>query len=183
MFQDKIILVTGGTGSLGTAITKKLLKTDVSTIRIFSRGEWKQVEMASKFSDNRLRFFIGDVRDKEFETRRQEDIIREEERDIKFEEREKRQEERDIKFEERREEDEQKEIEEEEKFRKIDEDRDIRKAEEELEGQEKTLFFEAIRKRNAGIPLTDEEKQLLIDRGVDPNPLPEGRSNLGFGLL
>ena len=65
MFKDKKILITGGTGSLGTALTKKLLTTEVDTIRIFSRDEWKQVQMKSKFNDSRLRFFIGDIRDKE----------------------------------------------------------------------------------------------------------------------
>jgi len=65
LFKRKKILITGGTGSLGTALTKKLLETDVDTIRIFSRDELKQSEMRSTFSDDRLRFFIGDVRDKE----------------------------------------------------------------------------------------------------------------------
>jgi UDP-N-acetylglucosamine 4,6-dehydratase/5-epimerase len=65
MFDGKVVLITGGTGSLGTALTKKILETNVTTIRIFSRDEWKQVQMESKFNDERLRFFIGDVRDKE----------------------------------------------------------------------------------------------------------------------
>jgi len=65
MFEGKTILITGGTGSLGQALTKKLLKTDVDTIRIFSRNESKQVEMESEFQDKRLRFLIGDIRDKE----------------------------------------------------------------------------------------------------------------------
>ena len=63
MFKGKKILITGGTGSLGTALTQRLLKMDVDTIRIFSRNEEKQVEMESKFSDDRLRFFLGDIRD------------------------------------------------------------------------------------------------------------------------
>jgi len=63
MFKNKKILITGGTGSLGQALTKKLLKLDVNTIRIFSRNESKQVEMESKFNDDRLRFFLGDVND------------------------------------------------------------------------------------------------------------------------
>jgi UDP-N-acetylglucosamine 4,6-dehydratase/5-epimerase len=63
-FKGKKILITGGTGSLGQALTKRLLKTEVDTIRIFSRNENKQVSMESEFSnDDRLRFFIGDVRD------------------------------------------------------------------------------------------------------------------------
>lgn len=63
MFKGEKILITGGTGSLGQALTKKLLKTDVKTIRIFSRNENKQVQMESELNDNRLRFLIGDVRD------------------------------------------------------------------------------------------------------------------------
>ncbi len=63
MFKGKKILITGGTGSLGQALTKRLLSVDVDTIRIFSRNENKQVTMESEFHDDRLRFFIGDVRD------------------------------------------------------------------------------------------------------------------------
>ena len=65
MFENQKILITGGTGSLGTALTTKLLKTDVDTIRIFSRDELKQSQMESQFNNDRLRFLIGDVRDKE----------------------------------------------------------------------------------------------------------------------
>ena len=65
MFENKKILITGGTGSLGTALTAKLLKENVDTIRIFSRDELKQSQMESHFNDKRLRFLIGDVRDKE----------------------------------------------------------------------------------------------------------------------
>ena len=74
MFEGKKILITGGTGSLGTALTKKLLKTNVDTIRIYSRDEWKQINMQSLLDDKRLRFFIGDVRDKERLMRALEDI-------------------------------------------------------------------------------------------------------------
>jgi len=63
MFDGKKILITGGTGSLGQSLTQRLLETDAHTIRIFSRNESKQVEMESKFDDNRLRFLIGDIRD------------------------------------------------------------------------------------------------------------------------
>ena len=63
MFKGKKILITGGTGSLGQALTKRLLTLDVDTIRIFSRNENKQITMASEFQDDRLRFFIGDIRD------------------------------------------------------------------------------------------------------------------------
>lgn len=74
MFKGKKILITGGTGSLGSALTKKLLETDVDVIRIFSRDELKQVQMESEFGDERLRFLIGDVRDKERLERALEDI-------------------------------------------------------------------------------------------------------------
>ena len=63
MFEGKKILITGGTGSLGQALTKRLLQSDVDTIRIFSRNENKLVKMESEFADDRLRFLIGDVRD------------------------------------------------------------------------------------------------------------------------
>lgn len=65
MLAGKNILITGGTGSLGTALTEKLLSLDVETIRIYSRDENKQLLMEEKFNDDRLRFLIGDVRDKE----------------------------------------------------------------------------------------------------------------------
>ena len=63
LFKGKKILITGGTGSLGQALTKKLLSMDLDTIRIFSRNESKQVEMESQFNDDRLRFLLGDIRD------------------------------------------------------------------------------------------------------------------------
>ena len=74
MFDGKKVLITGGTGSLGTALTKKLLETNIDTIRIFSRDEWKQVQMQSEIKDKRLRYLIGDVRDKERLSRALEDI-------------------------------------------------------------------------------------------------------------
>jgi UDP-N-acetylglucosamine 4,6-dehydratase/5-epimerase len=74
MFDGKIVLITGGTGSLGRALTKRLLKTGVETIRILSRDEWKQVQMASQFNDKRLRFFIGDIRDQNRLHRALEDV-------------------------------------------------------------------------------------------------------------
>ena len=57
MFEGKKILITGGTGSLGTALTKKLLDSKADTIRIFSRNESKQVEMESKFMIKEFVFF------------------------------------------------------------------------------------------------------------------------------
>ncbi len=74
MFSGKKILITGGTGSLGSALTRRLLKTDVETIRIFSRDEWKQTQMEEIFHDKRLRFLIGDVRDKDRLSRALENI-------------------------------------------------------------------------------------------------------------
>ena len=63
MFEGKKILITGGTGSLGQALTKRLLSLGVDTVRIFSRNENKQIVMQSEIPDDRLRFFIGDTRD------------------------------------------------------------------------------------------------------------------------
>jgi|TARA_B110000495_G_C23037238_1_gene619974 UDP-N-acetylglucosamine 4,6-dehydratase len=74
LFKGLKICITGGTGSLGDALTERLLKTDVEVIRIFSRDEWKQTEMQSKYKDNRLRFLIGDVRDSKRLDRAFEDI-------------------------------------------------------------------------------------------------------------
>ena len=62
LFENKIILITGGTGSFGSAMSKKLLKIRVKEIRIFSRDEKKQDDMRKKFSDKRLKFYLGDVR-------------------------------------------------------------------------------------------------------------------------
>ena len=74
MFEGKKILITGGTGSLGQALTKRLLEHDVDAIRIFSRNESKQIDMESKFSDKRLRFLLGDIRDFDRLNRALEDI-------------------------------------------------------------------------------------------------------------
>jgi len=66
MLKDKVILLTGGTGSFGDKFTEIVLREhDPEAIRIFSRGEKKQLDMHNKFKDDRLRFFIGDVRDRE----------------------------------------------------------------------------------------------------------------------
>ena len=74
VFEGKKILITGGTGSLGNALTSRLLNYDVDTIRIFSRNENKQFAMESKFNDDRLRFLLGDVRDYARLVRAMEDI-------------------------------------------------------------------------------------------------------------
>ena len=63
MFQDKVLLLTGGTGSFGNAVLNRFLKTDISEIRIFSRDEKKQDDMRKKYNNAKLKFYIGDVRD------------------------------------------------------------------------------------------------------------------------
>lgn len=63
MFKNKILLITGGTGSFGNAVLKRFLATDVREIRIFSRDEKKQDDMRKHFQSNKLKFYIGDVRD------------------------------------------------------------------------------------------------------------------------
>ena len=62
MFADKILMITGGTGSFGNAVLKRFLKTDVREIRIFSRDELKQEVMRIAFNNPKLKFYIGDVR-------------------------------------------------------------------------------------------------------------------------
>ncbi len=63
MFKDKILLITGGTGSFGNAVLKRFLHTDIKEIRIFSRDEKKQDDMRRDMLNNKVKFFIGDVRD------------------------------------------------------------------------------------------------------------------------
>lgn len=63
MFKNKILLITGGTGSFGHAVLQNLLNSDISEIRIFSRDEKKQDDMRLAFNNNKLKFYIGDVRD------------------------------------------------------------------------------------------------------------------------
>jgi len=60
--KNKTILITGGTGSFGNAVVKKLLELDVSEIRIFSRDEKKQEDMRNDYNNQKLKFYIGDVR-------------------------------------------------------------------------------------------------------------------------
>ena len=74
MLDGKKVLITGGTGSLGHALTQRILNSDVEQIRILSRNEFKQVSMESKLPDKRLRFLIGDVRDKDRLVRALEDV-------------------------------------------------------------------------------------------------------------
>ena len=73
-FRNKIILITGGTGSFGKAMTSRLLKSPIKEIRIFSRDEKKQDDMRKKFADNRVKFYIGDIRDPESVERVVEDV-------------------------------------------------------------------------------------------------------------
>ncbi|EGR9534921.1 UDP-N-acetylglucosamine 4,6-dehydratase/5-epimerase [Escherichia coli] len=63
MFKDKILLITGGTGSFGNAVLNRFLSTDIKEIRIFSRDEKKQDDMRKKYNNQKLKFYIGDVRD------------------------------------------------------------------------------------------------------------------------
>ncbi len=63
MFKDKVLLITGGTGSFGNAVLKKFLTTDIKEIRIFSRDEKKQDDMRKLYQHPKIKFFIGDVRD------------------------------------------------------------------------------------------------------------------------
>lgn len=62
-FKDKSLLITGGTGSFGNAVLDKFLNTDIGEIRIFSRDEKKQDDMRHKYRSDKLKFYIGDVRD------------------------------------------------------------------------------------------------------------------------
>ena len=64
MFKDKILLITGGTGSFGNAVLKRFLNTDIKEIRIFSRDEKKQDDMRHVLQNQKVKFYIGNVRDK-----------------------------------------------------------------------------------------------------------------------
>ena len=63
MFKNKILLITGGTGSFGNAVLNRFLNTDIDEIRIFSRDEKKQHDMRVSLNSNKVKFYIGDVRD------------------------------------------------------------------------------------------------------------------------
>ncbi|MCV1900575.1 polysaccharide biosynthesis protein, partial [Escherichia coli] len=63
MFSSKTLLITGGTGSFGNAVLNRFLDTDIAEIRIFSRDEKKQDDMRKKYNNQKLKFYIGDVRD------------------------------------------------------------------------------------------------------------------------
>lgn len=64
MFKNKILLITGGTGSFGNAVLNRFLDTDIKEIRIFSRDEKKQDEMRHRLNNPKVKFYIGNVRDK-----------------------------------------------------------------------------------------------------------------------
>ena len=63
MFSNKTLLITGGTGSFGNAVMERFLHTDIKEIRIFSRDEKKQEDIRKRYHDDKLKFYIGDVRD------------------------------------------------------------------------------------------------------------------------
>ena len=65
MFRNKILLITGGTGSFGNAVLKRFLDSELKEIRIFSRDEKKQDDMRKKYNNPKIKFYIGDVRDRE----------------------------------------------------------------------------------------------------------------------
>ncbi len=64
MFRNKILLITGGRGSFGNAVLRRFLDTDIKEIRIFRRDEKKQDDMRHQYQNPKIKFHIGDVRDK-----------------------------------------------------------------------------------------------------------------------
>ena len=64
MLNQKVLLITGGTGSFGHAVLDRFLNTEVDEIRIFSRDEKKQDDMRKRYGSQKLKFYLGDVRDK-----------------------------------------------------------------------------------------------------------------------
>lgn len=64
MFRDRVLLITGGTGSFGNAVLRRFLDSDLGEIRIFSRDEKKQDDMRKRYGSARLKFYLGDVRDR-----------------------------------------------------------------------------------------------------------------------
>jgi len=64
MFRNKILLITGGRGSFGNAVLRRFLGTDIKEIRIFRRDEKKQDDMRHQHQNPKIKFYIGDVRDK-----------------------------------------------------------------------------------------------------------------------
>lgn len=64
VFKDKVLLITGGTGSFGNKVLKRFLDTDIKGIRIFSRDEKKQDDMRKRYNNEKIKFYIGDIRDR-----------------------------------------------------------------------------------------------------------------------
>ena len=62
MFKNQVLMITGGTGSFGNAVLKRFLSTDVHEIRVFSRDEKKQEDMRIALNNDKVKFYIGDVR-------------------------------------------------------------------------------------------------------------------------
>lgn len=62
IFKDKVLLITGGTGSFGNMVLKRFLDSDIAEIRIFSRDEKKQDDMRHLIQNSKVKFYIGDVR-------------------------------------------------------------------------------------------------------------------------
>ena len=62
MFTGKTLLITGGTGSFGNAVLRRFLHTDIKEIRVFSRDEKKQEDMRLELNNEKVKFYIGDVR-------------------------------------------------------------------------------------------------------------------------
>jgi UDP-N-acetylglucosamine 4,6-dehydratase len=65
MFKNKVLLITGGTGTFGNAVLRRFLRTDIGEIRVFSRDEKKQHDMRLEYNNRKLKFYIGDVRQPE----------------------------------------------------------------------------------------------------------------------
>lgn len=65
MFKDKTLLITGGTGSFGNAVLRRFLDSDIGEIRVFSRDEKKQDDMRKAYAHEKLKFYLGDVRDRQ----------------------------------------------------------------------------------------------------------------------
>ena len=63
MFDDKVLLISGGTGSFGNAVLRRLLNSNIKEIRILSRDELKQNNMRIFYNNDKLKFYLGDVRD------------------------------------------------------------------------------------------------------------------------
>lgn len=64
VFKDKVLLITGGTGSFGNAVLRRFIDSDIKEIRIFSRDEKKQDDMRHRLQNPKVKYYIGNVRDK-----------------------------------------------------------------------------------------------------------------------